>query len=327
VQEISSIALLESPSSKTILDFGQNLVGWLRIKVTGDTGHVIRLQHVEVPEHEECATEPLRTAKTQDTIILSGSELLWEPRFTFHGFRYVQVDGWPTSISSTDLSAFTAVVIHTDMERTGWFDCSDSMLNKLHENVVWSMKGNFVSIPTDCPQRDERLGWSGDLQAFSPTASFLYNCHGMLKSWFRGAAIEQTNDLEGAFPLISPNVWRKMGMEPIHAAIWGGCSVLVRWEIYTSSGDPAILSDLYESMTEWVRHGIKRDKRGLWDPSNHQLGDWLDPLAPLEGPGNSVTDPVLVANAFLIRTTDTLAKVCKVLIAGVPERSRSIRVC
>jgi alpha-L-rhamnosidase len=160
------------------------------------------------------------------------------------------------------------------------------------------------------------------LQAFSLTASFLYNCHGMLKSWFRGAAAEQTNYLEGAFPLISPNVWRKMGMEPIHAAIWGDCSVLVPWEIYTSSGDSVILSDLHESMTEWVRRGIKRDKTGLWDPSNHQLGDWLDPLAPLEDPGNSVTDPVLVANAFLIRTTDTLAKVCKVLIADVPEGSQ-----
>lgn len=317
--EISPIGLIKSPSGKTILDFGQNLVGGLRIRVTGDAGHIVRLQHVEVLEHGECATEPLRTAKAQDTIILSGSELQWQPRFTFHGFRYVQIDGWPTPISGMDLSAFTAVVIHTDMERTGWFSCSDDMLNRLHENIVWSMRGNFVSIPTDCPQRDERLGWSGDLQAFATTATFLYHSHGMLKSWLRGAAAEQTNDLDGAFPLISPNVWRGTDMAPIHAAIWGDCSVMVPWIMYISSGDAAILSDSYGSMTEWVRRGVKRDERGLWDPSNHQLGDWLDPLAPLNDPGNSVTDPVFVANAFLIQTTDTLVNICKVLSSRVPE--------
>ncbi|PVH68240.1 glycoside hydrolase family 78 protein [Cadophora sp. DSE1049] len=322
IQEISPVALIKSPSGKRILDFGQNLVGWLRIRVKGKSGHVIRLQHVEVLEFGECAIEPLRTAKAQDTVILSDSELEWQPKFTFHGFRYVQVDDWPTPISDNELSSFVAVVIHTDMERTGWFDCSDDMLNKLHENVVWSMRGNFVSIPTDCPQRDERLGWSGDLQAFAPTATFLYNCHGMLKSWFRGAATEQIRDLDGAFPLISPNVWRITRMPPIRAAIWGDCSVLVPWEMYTSSGDSVILGDLYDSMKDWVQRGVKRDERGLWDPSNHQLGDWLDPLAPLEDPGNSVTDPVFVANAFLIHTTDTLVEICRALSTTAPEGSQ-----
>ena len=156
---------------KTIVDFGQNLVGRLSITVQGPAGQTITLRHAEVLEHGELGTRPLRLAEATDRYTLRGGGVeTWEPRFTFHGFRYAEVNGWPGELQPGDICA---VVLHSDMERTGWFECSDPLLNRLHENVVWSMRGNFLDVPTDCPQRDERLGWTGDIQVFSPTASFL----------------------------------------------------------------------------------------------------------------------------------------------------------
>lgn len=141
-------------------------------------------------EDGEVATRPLRTAKATDTFILSGEEDEWEPSFTFHGFRYVQVEGWPDE-TKLDSDAVSAIVVHTDMEQTGFFDCSNSLLNRLHKNILWSMRGNFLSIPTDCPQRDERLGWTGDIHAFSRTANFIYDTTGFLRGWLRDARSEQ----------------------------------------------------------------------------------------------------------------------------------------
>lgn len=144
-----------------------------------------------VLEDGEVATRPLRTAAATDNFTLSGDGLqTWEPKFTFHGFRYVQVDGWPAD-TPLDEESVVAVVVSSDMQETGWFECSNPLINKLHENVRWSMKGNFLSIPTDCPQRDERLGWTGDIHAFSRTANFLYDTSGFLRGWLKDAHSEQ----------------------------------------------------------------------------------------------------------------------------------------
>ena len=143
-------------------------------------------------ENGEVATRPLRAAKQTDNFTLSGDGIQeWEPSFTFHGFRYVQVEGWPTDTTPINKDSVSAIVVHSDMERTGWFECSNKLFNKLHENIGWSMKGNFLSIPTDCPQRDERLGWTGDIHAFSRTANFLYDTSGFLKEWLKDARSEQ----------------------------------------------------------------------------------------------------------------------------------------
>jgi alpha-L-rhamnosidase len=162
-EEIKPIQLIHTPSGKTVLDFGQNLVGKILVKaLKGPPGHRVQFKHAEVLEHGELGTRPLRFAQNTDTVICHGSVLQdWTPRFTFHGFRYMQVDGWPEDAGEVDLQNFVALVMHTDMERTGYFECSNSHLNKLHQNALWSMRGNFLSIPTDCPQRDERLGWTG----------------------------------------------------------------------------------------------------------------------------------------------------------------------
>src|SRR6185312_16297948 len=187
IEELPVRDVVVSASGAPIFDFGQNLVGRLRVRVSGAAGTTVTLRHAEVLENGELGLRPLRFAKATDTYILKGAgEEVWEPRFTFHGFRYAQIDGLALAPD-----AVTAVVIHSDMRRSGWFESSHALLNRLHENVVWGMRGNFLYLPTDCPQRDERLGWTGDIQVFAPTASFLYDANGFLSSWLLDLGLEQ----------------------------------------------------------------------------------------------------------------------------------------
>ena len=189
IETLRPVSVAASPSGATIVDFGQNVAGRVRITVRGPAGHEVTLRHAEVLEHGELATRPLRGAAATDTYILAGDGVeTYEPAYTIHGFRYVQVDGWPGSVTP---DAIEAVVCHSDMAPTGTFHCSHDGLNRLHENVRWSMRGNFVDLPTDCPQRDERLGWTGDIQVFAPAASFLYDCREFLVSWLQDLAAEQ----------------------------------------------------------------------------------------------------------------------------------------
>ncbi|CZR56084.1 related to alfa-L-rhamnosidase [Phialocephala subalpina] len=308
--------VIKTPSGKYVVDFGQNLVGWLRVKVSGLKGHTITFTHTEVLENGEAATRPLRSCKAQDNLILSGKPIVWSPKFTFHGFRYVQVDNWPSGERA--LANLEAIVIHTDMQQTGFFECSEPMVNKLHENIRWGMRGNFVSIPTDCPQRDERLGWTGDIQIFSPTANFLYNTSGMLSGWLKDLAVEQIHDLNGVVSVVVPNILPKEYTMP--QAAWSDAAVMTPWDLYTAFGDPEVLRTQYESMKIWLEKGVARQENGLWDPAGHQLGDWLDPAAPPSEPGNGKTDPHLVANAYLVHVTHLMVKICKVL--GLEEAAR-----
>ncbi|KAL4977312.1 bacterial alpha-L-rhamnosidase-domain-containing protein [Aspergillus desertorum] len=176
---VNPVGVIHTPSGKTVIDFGQNLVGRVRVhSVKKPAGHFIILKHAEVLENKELGTRPLRLARAQDEIISADHEIRdWTPSYTFHGFRYAQVGGWSPEDADTPLTlqSLAAEVMHTDLERTGWFSCSHPMVDKLHQNAWWSMRGNFLSVPTDCPQRDERLDWTGDLQIFAPSASSLQN--------------------------------------------------------------------------------------------------------------------------------------------------------
>jgi alpha-L-rhamnosidase len=242
--------VLTSPSGRVLLDFGQNLVGTLQIRPTGPVGTMITLRHAEVLEHGELCVRPLRSAAATDRYTLRGDPAgeQWEPHFTFHGFRYAEVTGWPGKLTGDEV---TALVYHSDLERAGWFECSDPLLTRLHENVVWGMRGNFLDVPTDCPQRDERLGWTGDIQVFAPTASYLYDCAGFLASWLRDLAADQAPD--GVVPLFVPRV--DLGgpfAEPVPHAGWGDAAVLVPWVVYQRFGDVEILRRQYRSMCAWV---------------------------------------------------------------------------
>ena len=307
-QVVKPEKIFNSPKGHTVVDFGQNLVGWLKVNISGAKGHTIKFTHTEVLEHGEVATRPLRDCKATDHLILSGDPVSWEPAFTFHGFRYVQIDNWPGEIKE---GAIEAVVLHTDMQQTGWFKCSNDMVNKLHQNIQWGMRGNFVSIPTDCPQRDERLGWTGDIQVFSPTASFLYNTSGMLSSWLKDLAAEQIHDYNGITPLVVPNILKPDFSMP--QAAWGDVAVILPLDLYTAFGDKNILREQYTSMKKWLEQGIPRQANGLWNPKIHQLGDWLDPDAPPSEPGKAKTDPHLVANAYLAHISAIMAKVSEIL--------------
>ncbi|CAG8239274.1 unnamed protein product [Penicillium salamii] len=313
--EIKPADILQSPSGKTILDFGQNLVGRIRIHaLTKPSGARLTLKHAEVLEHGELGMRPLRFAKCTDEIIFAGNELSnWSPQYTFHGFRYVQVDGWSDE-DPPILESLTALVLHTDMTRTGWFECSHPMVNKLHENALWSMRGNFLSIPSDCPQRDERLGWTGDIQIFTPSASFLYNTAGMLGDWLKDVAAEQLLDRDGCVPpFVVPNVISEALWPHLPQAIWDDVVVLTPWELYSSYGDVDILRRQYPSMLAWIDRGIRRGPDGLWDPTLWQLGDWLDPTAPPIEPGDARTNGTLVADTYLVHVTSTMVKICDVL--------------
>ena len=310
-EEIAPVEIMTSPAGRTIVDFGQNLVGRLRITVQGDAGQTITLRHAEVLEDGELSVRPLRKAEATDRYTLRGDGVeTWEPRFTFHGFRYAEVDGWPGELQTADL---VAVVCHSDLERTGWFECSDPLINRLHENVVWSMRGNFLDIPTDCPQRDERLGWTGDIQVFAPTACFLYDSAGFLQSWLADVAADQE---AGVVPFVVPNV---LTGPPRPAAAWGDAAVIVPWVLYQRYGDTGILQDQFASMRAWVDHiaGLAGERK-LWD-RGFQFGDWLDPAAPPDRPGAARTSPQIVATAYLARSAELLGQAAGVLRRGADE--------
>lgn len=318
IEEVAAAVVEMSGSGGWIVDFGQNLVGRLRLGVEGPAGTVVTLRHAEILDHGELCTAPLRSARATDRYTLRGGGAeVWEPRFTFHGFRYAEISGWPGDL---DLDDVAAVVCHSDLRRTGWFDCSDPGLNRLHENVVWGMRGNFLHVPTDCPQRDERLGWTGDINVFAPTACFLFDVAGFLSSWLVDLAAEQTDDR--GVPWVVPNVF---GDGWVGTAAWGDAAVAVPWTLYERYGDVDVLRAQYRSMTRWVDWIIQQtDDERHWE-GTFQFGDWLDPAAPPGDPSAGRTDPYLVGNAWFCRSLDLVARTADVL--GATEdaaRYRSI---
>jgi alpha-L-rhamnosidase len=241
--------VLTTPSGRTVLDFGENLVGVLRLRVDGPAGTEVVLRHAEVLEHGELALRPLRNAAATDRLILAGTgPVTWRPTSTFHGFRYAQIDGWPGELRAEDVEA---LVIASDLPPAGGFSCSAALVNQLHDNVRRSMHGNFLSIPTDCPQRDERLGWTGDIQVFAPTASFLADCSAFLTSWLEDVRIEQDAN-GGVVPIVVPAVLSQSPRitEPIAAS--GDAITVVPWTVYERFGDEAVLRDNYPAMCAWT---------------------------------------------------------------------------
>ncbi|KIW34685.1 uncharacterized protein PV07_01449 [Cladophialophora immunda] len=313
-----------SPSGKTIIDFGQNIAGRLCIRrLLKPAGHKVTFRHAEVMENGELGTAPLRTAQAKDTVICAGEILTdWCPKFTFHGFRYVEVTGWSEQDMEMPLTkdSLFAEVLHSDMRRTGWFSCSNDEVNQFHQNTVWSLRGNFLSIPSECPSRDERLGWTGDLNLFAPTATFLYDACGILGDWLQDLYADQMDEHEGwkkgMVPLYVPNCLLGLGPEDdgwhhMPNGVWGDAAVMVPFQLYLMTGDKHILLRQYESMTQWLESGVRRGEDGLWDRYQWQFGDWLDPSAPPNDSGRGRTDGTFVADCFLIESTRRMAFIAK----------------
>ena len=298
-----------APSGRTVVDFGQNLVGWVRLRARGAAGTVVTVRHAEVLEHDELATRPLRTAEATDRFVLSGGDDLFEPTFTFHGFRYADLEGYPGELTAEDLEA---VVVHSDLTRTGTFECSDPLLNRLHDNVVWSLRGNFLDLPTDCPQRNERLGWTGDIAVFAPTAAYLYDVSDFLDDWLADLDAEQ-RAADGMVPIVVPDCL-KYGPpaedfpKPESTAIWSDAAVWVPWALWRAYGDLDALTRHYPAMLAHTRRVESLlSPNGLWD-TGFQFGDWLDPTAPPEDPFDAKADHGVVATACYVRTLDLVAR-------------------
>ena len=318
-----------SPSGRTLVDFGQNLVGWLRFTVRGPRGSEIRVRHAEVLEDEELGVRPLRDAQATDRFVLSGGDDFFEPTKTFHGFRYAEVTGWPGTLTADSLEA---VVVHSELARTGTFECSDPLLNQLHTNVVWGLRGNFLDVPTDCPQRNERLGWTGDLAVFAPSAAYLYDVESFLADWLVDLDLEQQH-ADGLVPFVVPDVLKLMphpvGLPPVDsAAVWSDAAVWVPWALYETYGDLAVLARQWSSMSAHVRRvASKVSPSGVWD-AGFQFGDWLDPDAPPDQPWRAKADPGVVATACLYRSARIVSQVAGLLghdaseFADLADRTR-----
>ena len=308
-QRIKPLALIHTPKGETVLDFGQNISGVLELKVNGIPGQKIVLRHGEVLDRNgNFYTENLRTARATDTFLCRGGEEVFRPRFTLHGFRYVAVEGLG---AEPDLRCFTACAIQSDLENTGRFSCSNELVNRLWSNIGWSMRDNFVDIPTDCPQRDERLGWTGDAAVFCHTAGQIQDTYLFFSKWLADLYSEQSREF--GIPDTIPNILMPPGTPCGGSAVWGDSATIVPWSAYQLSGDSNILRRQYESMkdwVEWIRHTETPDHL---HKSGHQRGDWLA-LDREEGKGNrGYTDPYLISTAFYARSTWILAESARIL--------------
>lgn len=306
METIKPVELLTTPKGEKVIDFGQNLVGWVRFSVEAPSGTKVTLRHAEVLDREgNFYTDNLRSAKQQIDYVCKGDgKETYEPRFTFQGFRYVQLIGFPEPFHLKDIEA---IVLHSDMEETGTFECSDPLVNQLQHNIRWGLKGNFLDVPTDCPQRDERLGWTGDAQMFIQTASYLSNVAPFFTKWLNDLASEQGED--GGVPFVIPHV---LGDNDHSSAAWGDAAVICPWTIYICYGDERILEQQYESMKAWVAYiRAQGEHEYLWNTGFH-FGDWLG-LDAKAGDYVGATERDLIATAFYAYSVSLLLKTAIVL--------------
>ncbi len=301
------IKIFKTPKGEQIVDFGQNLVGWVQVKVRGNAGDKITLYHAEVlDKFGNFYTENLRPAKQQNNYILKGgADEFFEPHFTFQGFRYIKVEGFPGELKPEN---FTAVALYSDMEPSGTFECSNPLVNQLQHNIQWGQKGNFLDVPTDCPQRDERLGWTGDAQAFARTATFNMQSHNFFAKWLKDVAADQLPN--GSVPHVVPNV---LGAGATGSAGWADAATIIPWTIYLAYGDKRILEDQYPSMKAWVGFMEQNSTNYLWNKGFH-FGDWLfyRPFDDNDG-RSAITDKYLIAQCFFAHSTQLLINTAEVL--------------
>ncbi|HWZ16039.1 MAG TPA: glycoside hydrolase family 78 protein [Mucilaginibacter sp.] len=304
------VKVFKTPKGEKVIDFGQNLVGWVQMKVSGKAGDKITISHAEVVDKAgNFYTDNLRTARSQDVYILKGGgEEIFEPQFTWQGFRYIKVEGTPGDLKPEN---FTAVALYSDMVPAGTFSCSNTMINQLQHNIQWGQKGNFLDVPTDCPQRDERLGWTGDAQVFSRTASYNMNVHNFFAKWLKDVAADQY--ASGSVPFVIPNVIGKGPTGPGASTGWADVATIIPWNMYLAYGDKRILEDQYSSMKGWVNYMQQQSRNDLWNTGFH-FGDWLFYSLNDDTDGSSaITNKYLIAQCFYAYSTQLLINAAIVL--------------
>ena len=314
-----------APNGEHLFDFAQNLTGWVQIKIHGRKGQEIVLRHAEnLDENGNFYTENLSFAKATDTYILNGEEQTLRPHFTYHGFRYVCLEGLE---EGQDIE-LTACHLSSDLKEAGSFSCSDERINRLQQNIVWGQRDNYLDVPTDCPQRSERLGWTGDATAFTPTAVFHQNIMPFMRKWLRDLSADQ--DPATGAPQVVPDVLSDGATGGQNgAAYWGDVTTVVPWTLYETYGDKRVLSEQYDSMKIWTEY-VRRQcgENGLWQ-DGFQYADWLGLDAEMNGlaePRKGATDDYFTANACYLWTLQIMADSAKVLGYNEDENMyRSLR--
>lgn len=325
--------LLRTPKDEWVLDFGQVMTGWVEFDVCLPAGAQVKLEYGELLQHDCFYQENLRTAKQAYTYISGGGSAHVRPHFTFYGFRFVRVTG----IETIDLDDFTACVLHSDLADTGSLVTSNEKVNRLIQNAYWGQIGNFVDVPTDCPQRDERMGWTGDAQVFAPTASFNQYTPAFYAKYLEDMVREQ-RDLHGSVPFVVPDVISRLrrvmdkatAFSSDHGSCaWGDAAVLIPWTLYTFYGDKELLARHFENMTRWVDYISDQDERlcggsRLWSCGFH-FADWLALDNPDKETSFGGTDPYFVASAYYYYSAHITAKAAAVL-GRETERARYERL-
>jgi len=307
-EEVAPISITRVDADTQIVDLGQNIAGWVRLRARRAAGTIIQLRHAEILDSNGALyTENLRSAAATDTYIpRSEDEEVYEPRFTFHGFRYVEVTGYPGDLTSDDI---TGRVVESDTPAAGTFECSHPLINQLQRNIAWGQRGNFLSVPTDCPQRDERLGWLGDAQIFARTATCNRDVAAFFTKWMRDVADAQSP--EGAFPDVAPRLVDLSDGAPA----WGDAGVIVPWTLYQVYGDTRVVEEHYDAMARWLAYIGEANPDGLWvNRRNNDFGDWL----ALDGdavrdPGTSATPKDLLATAYYAYDARLLARMARAI--------------
>ncbi|TKG92899.1 alpha-L-rhamnosidase [Puteibacter caeruleilacunae] len=308
MNRLKPVSVTPTGNNAYIIDFGQNLVGVLNMRLNGKghEGDTVRLFHAEVLDQQgKLYRKALRGAAQKDEYIIAGNELeTYAPRFTFHGFRYAEVVGYPGALTADDIEA---LVIHSDLERTGNFECSEPLINQLFHNVIWGQKGNFVDVPTDCPQRDERLGWTADTQVFTPAGCFNMGSFTFYQKWLKDLTIDQNKD--GSVPRYIPAISHGGGQ-----AGWSDAAVIVPWYLYQFYGDTSILADQYASMTRHIQFMKDRAGDNLLVQKGKQYGDWLS----FKSENNdhylgAYTDKYFIATAYFSYSSLLVAKIADIL--------------
>jgi len=315
-ERIRPVEHIVTPKGEDVLDMGQNMVGWLRIKVNEPAGRKIEISFGEILQDDNFYRDNLREAKARYVYISDGKEAVIEPHFTFYGFRYAKLEGFSQPI---EIDNFCGCVVYSDLDIIGNIETSNANVNRLFLNALWGQKGNFLDVPTDCPQRDERMGWTGDAEVFSGTACYNMDAYGFYTKFMRDLYEEQKFSdgmVASTVPTFSQIKYKDSGFSGAGACGWSDAATVIPWEVYIHTGDKTILKRQYQSMKDWVDWIIKKDKisgdRRLWTVGFH-FGDWLALDGPVEGGVIGGTDNGLLASAYYRLSTNILAKTAKIL--------------
>ncbi len=303
-ERIAAKRILKTPRGDTVVDFGQEVTGYVEITLNARDGDEVLFDHAEVQDRDgNWYIENYRSAKARAKYICREGKQTWHPQLTFFGFRYIRLLSWPGEAKA---ESFTAIAVHSDMKRTGWLKSGNAELNQLFSNIVWGQRGNFLDVPTDCPQRDERLGWTGDAQVFIKTASYLYDTERFFKKWLHDLAADQrkSGEVGQVIPDLMP--------EGDSSAAWGDAAAICPWQVYQTYGDKTVLEDQFDSMRKWVDYiGSVTKTPSLWIDHFH-FGDWLGLDAP-DGSYKGSSREDFIASAFYAHSTELVVKAGKLL--------------